>query len=167
MRLAPARATTSFGFAAAGAGATFAGTCMLLLSPVCVISSSSRRLRRSVERRIRIRARRRLGTFSIEPDIDGLRIEKKLTLQQPCLLDILIPGTQKSQSAALRQKHHKVFGPFHHYPHDVSDVRDEKSRGHNLAPVVGLEARDFRLQNRHDHIQKSAAARWSAAIFSG
>ena len=61
------------------------------------------------QRRIRISARRRLRPFSIEPDIDGLGVEKNLTLQQPRLLDILIPGSQKSQGAALRQKDHKVF----------------------------------------------------------
>ena len=74
-----------------------------------------------MELRIRISARRRLGPFSIEPDIDGLRVEKNLTLHQPRLLDIFIPGAQKLESAALRQKHHEVFRPLDHYPHNVPE----------------------------------------------
>ena len=65
--------------------------------------SSGRRLRKFGGAQILISARRRLGPFSIQPDNRGLRVEKDLTPQQTRLLDILIPGTQELESAALRQ----------------------------------------------------------------
>ena len=87
----------------------------------------------------------------------GWALRKTLTLHQPRLLDILIPGTQKLESAALRQKHHEVFRPFHHYPHDVPEDVMGNLEGIALHLTISLEARHFRLQNRHDYIQKSAA----------
>ena len=55
------------------------------------------------------------------------------------------------------QKHHKVLRSFHHYPHDIPDYMMRDLEGIALYLMISLEARHFRLQNRHDHIQKRAA----------